>query len=627
MSKNFYLIPMTVLVFISMSQNVYAKQWVTEMDDVYKNLNFKTQSNPDAVLSYLKANIPSDKEDENILAQHHLLLSSVYNTLIYSELAISHAKTGLKYVTFEKEPWLFHKLQLALSISFDSAGQPNKGLSTSISALKWAESTHDLELTIDAQIVYGYLLISLGEYISALDTLHQSYQLANQSNNTAPAEIAGIIALVYEYRKEDDLSIPYYQQAADYHRAKNNWVELSIALYGLGRAHGITGKNDLAFKELQESADVSVEINDKQGAAYAWKELAGLEMKNENFSKAQELIEKSLVEFKNSNNHLMQFDIHIILSRLAIKQNNPKMAEYYTEEAIKFIDEKRQPLQYISLLKQVSNVMAHKQEYEKAYNKLWNVMLKEKKHLSKQSTQQLHKLRTKYELEAKDQQNQILTKNNEINEIKIILQARNNKNLKYKLFFLILVSVVLLIYAYWFRKNKNYFEKLANIDSLTGVYTRSKSLELLTALFDQNKTKRTNFAIAMFDLDLFKNINDIFGHQQGDKVLKEVGLICSSLLPKESITGRFGGEEFIVCFSNLADNKVKELLEKLRIDIASLSIKLNIDNLNVSISTGVCFYDKTKQLSFNTIDDMIKIADDLLYIAKEKGRNQIKYSL
>ena len=125
----------------------------------------------------------------------------------------------------------------------------------------------------------------------------------------------------------------------------------------------------------------------------------------------------------------------------------------------------------------------------------------------------------------------------------------------------------------------------------------------------------------MIDLDLFKKINDQFGHLTGDKVLKEVGKTCLDILGKINIIGRFGGEEFIVGLSNRKISVIENTLERLRIKVMEIPKRLNIQDLQVSISIGVCHFNQHKNL-----DAMIKVADDCLYLAKEKGRNQIIYN-
>ncbi len=596
------------------AQNI---EWVKTLRPYYQKLSEEIQTHPDSILQQLLANVPAKNSSKVEFAQYHLILSDVYNVLVYPKQAMTHAATGLTYLHKEQQPWLYHKLQLKLSIAYDSNGTPAKGLTNAQNALMWAQNNDDIALEIDALIVNGYIQISLSDYLLALETLQNAYHLAQESKLVHPATIAGVIALVYEYRREAELSIPYFQQAVDYHRMNDNWIELSIALYGLGRAHGMVGKTELAVKQLQKSADISVEIKDYQGAAYAWKELAGIAINQKQYSYAKSLIHKSMDIFKQSDNKMILFDMHMILSRLSITLNNPDEAQFYSDEAIKFIDEKNQPLHYLSYLKQQTKVIALKGNYKTAYNKLWHVMNKESAQLAKQSTQQLHQIRSKYEIENKEQQNKILTQENELNKSKIYNQAQKNKKLTLNLVAAVMAITLLSFFAYWYRKNKLFYEKIASIDGLTKVLTRNKSLELLEKNFSQLKADE-KFSLAMIDLDYFKKINDQYGHQVGDSVLKDVGEICISTLPEKCIIGRFGGEEFILGVQSRNKKEVYKIVDKLRLDVMKISQKLSSQTLTVSISIGLCHLS-----SHNSLDDMIKCADDELYKAKLTGRNQI----
>ncbi len=607
------------IVWISFVSTLYAQddKWIKKLNPEYQQLSEEIQTHPDATLQQLLTNTPSKSANRLEVAQYHLVLSDVYNTLVFPKEAVKHAQMGLSYVSKSQQPWLFYKLQLKLSIAYDSNGTPAKGLKKAQDALKWADINKDVELKIDALMVNGYIQISLSDYILALETLQKAYKLAQESRLVNPATVASVIALVYEYRGEAELSIPYFQQAVNYHRKNDNWIELSIALYGLGRAHGIVGQTDLAIKELQESADISLEIKDQQGAAYAWKELAGIAMQKKQYTHAKSLIQKSLEIFKKADNKMVLFDMHMILSRLAVILNKPKEAQYYNDEAIKFINKEKHPLHYISYLKQQTKISALKGDYENAYKNLWHVMKKETAQLAKQSTKQLHQIRSKYEIENKDKQNKILTQENELNQINLQKQVQKNKKLTLKLIAAMTAITLLIFFAYWYRRNKLFYEKIASIDGLTNVLTRSKSIELLKNSFSQLNTKEA-FSLAMIDLDHFKRINDNYGHQVGDSVLKEVGKICIYSLPEKCIIGRFGGEEFIIGIKDINKKQTFDIIENLRLEIMKIPEKLGVNSLSVSISVGLCHFNLHKNL-----DDMIKCADDALYQAKSNGRNQL----
>ena len=158
----------------------------------------------------------------------------------------------------------------------------------------------------------------------------------------------------------------------------------------------------------------------------------------------------------------------------------------------------------------------------------------------------------------------------------------------------------------------------ANKDFLTNMYNRRYFFTEGLAQY----TKYDNVKLFMIDIDKFKNINDTYGHDIGDIALKETSNIIFKNLDKtNSITARFGGEEFCTIMFNYSDDEFKSIMENLRKDFENNTIETKKGKVSFTISIG---YTLTKAKS---IDDMIIEADKGLYRAKASGRNQVRDSL
>ncbi|WP_435248719.1 diguanylate cyclase [Vibrio sp. nBUS_14] len=150
----------------------------------------------------------------------------------------------------------------------------------------------------------------------------------------------------------------------------------------------------------------------------------------------------------------------------------------------------------------------------------------------------------------------------------------------------------------------------ANEDTLTGLWNRRY-------LFNQLPTISQNRSIAMMDIDLFKKVNDTYGHDAGDAVLIEVGKIIKKYF-KNDLTVRFGGEEFCILSSGPFAQFV-EALESMRSAIEHYEIWHNSNSIKVSVSIGATDLQAS-------IDKQIKAADELLYTAKQQGKNQVIFA-
>lgn len=162
---------------------------------------------------------------------------------------------------------------------------------------------------------------------------------------------------------------------------------------------------------------------------------------------------------------------------------------------------------------------------------------------------------------------------------------------------------------------------MANIDPLTGVLNRRGGLKRTKELLQEASTKGGNVCLLVLDIDHFKKINDTYGHDIGDKVLKKVVEVIKNLVRKEDIIIRWGGEEFIIVLGNVSTKKAIEIAERIRRSIENTPIKVDKNKtLRITVSIGVACTEKEKTFNF---EKLFEIADRRLYEAKKRGRNKV----
>jgi len=166
---------------------------------------------------------------------------------------------------------------------------------------------------------------------------------------------------------------------------------------------------------------------------------------------------------------------------------------------------------------------------------------------------------------------------------------------------------------------------LARTDPLTELANRRAFMERLEAESNRAQRQDQTLGIIILDLDHFKNINDNYGHQVGDLVLREVGRGLCNVCRSYDFIGRYGGEEFIVGLPGTDLDVVNRTAERIRISLEKNQIPLADEDRFVSItaSLGGAVLDKS---SDESIDSLIKRADDALYAAKSGGRNRVVIS-
>jgi len=163
--------------------------------------------------------------------------------------------------------------------------------------------------------------------------------------------------------------------------------------------------------------------------------------------------------------------------------------------------------------------------------------------------------------------------------------------------------------------------ELAAYDSMTNLYNRGSCLLALESAIRQIKRTQTDLVILYIDIDHFKDINDTYGHDVGDIVIKHFANYLKSSLRESDIIGRIGGEEFLVGLPSLELEKGKAVAEKLRAGFVNDLILINNDTtIDVTISIGISIYRYTEEINLREI---LKKADIALYNAKNSGRNRV----
>ena len=163
-------------------------------------------------------------------------------------------------------------------------------------------------------------------------------------------------------------------------------------------------------------------------------------------------------------------------------------------------------------------------------------------------------------------------------------------------------------------------KRLVQTDFLTQVYNRSAIVHRIEEELSRTARTKAPLAVYLLDIDHFKQVNDNFGHAAGDQVLIEVARRLKEQCRNYDVTGRYGGEEFVVIAPGPKRNEMEIIGERIRESVSSATIHAEGSNLNVTVSVGGIWIGPGASPS---VDLVLKGADDLLYVAKRTGRNRV----
>ncbi len=186
---------------------------------------------------------------------------------------------------------------------------------------------------------------------------------------------------------------------------------------------------------------------------------------------------------------------------------------------------------------------------------------------------------------------------------------------KYVLYLIVFDGVVVIAVAFltllYFKE-----KEIAIVDPLTRLYNRGYLQR------KQDSLNKEDFYIGLLDIDFFKKVNDTYGHDMGDEVLRIVAKRLMTFTRGEDILIRFGGEEFLILFAkgkkHLTLEEIKKAVERVQKKVSEGPIRLKNVSINITVSMGVDPYTYKR----SSLEESIKIADTMLYKAKEMGRNR-----
>lgn len=178
------------------------------------------------------------------------------------------------------------------------------------------------------------------------------------------------------------------------------------------------------------------------------------------------------------------------------------------------------------------------------------------------------------------------------------------------------VGIVSLKTLYVVLKEKAMLANLATTDKLTGLYNRHGFMALVAQEIDARAPRIDTLSILVLDVDLFKEVNDQYGHQCGDYVLSTLSKVMRAVLRKHEMIARWGGDEFIVLLPDTDKTELAALAERLRLAVAETAFDYNNHHISISVSIGGTTYQPG-----DSFESLASRADRALYKGKHAGRN------
>jgi len=162
--------------------------------------------------------------------------------------------------------------------------------------------------------------------------------------------------------------------------------------------------------------------------------------------------------------------------------------------------------------------------------------------------------------------------------------------------------------------------EMATVDSVTGLLSRAHFMNLASVEFERSRRYKRPLSALMIDIDYFKQVNDLYGHQAGDEILTRIATLCKSSLREVDIIGRYGGDEFSVMLPETPPRGARDVAERIRKRIEKESLKFTgKGDLQVTLSLGTATVDKKT----DSLKTLLSRADAALLEGKKAGKNRV----
>jgi diguanylate cyclase (GGDEF)-like protein len=488
--------------------------------------------------------------------------------------------------------------------------------------LSFQETRQDTELLAKALVLRGEQYALNAAYADALTDLQKAYNLElKHGTEERQNYVANALANLYSDDAVGDYeqAIILYQKSLKHWQTSGNLQGQATALFNLGGTYESAGQFELALQYLNQALAIDLKRGDLDEIAYDKRSLARVLTKSGQGEKALLLLNQAIAHYQSSANAQMlalcQMNRGITYRSLKLYQQ----AQQDFEAAINHFKNKPDLRFEAMLFKEYALLLAETQQWQDAF-----MMQQKQQQKEAEIQQQLLDQRTS-RLKIQLQTEHIQREKNEL-EVKNAAQRQALTDAEKLRFwqYLALLCALLMILAmlFLFKRQKLLSAQLKDMaltDELTHLPNRRHTLALAQQLWLQWKQLQHPFAVVAVDVDLFKRINDQFGHGAGDQVLQKVAYCLRQELRPVDKLGRVGGEEFLILLPATDLNKAASIAQRLCDAVAALEWPELEPDYTVTISLGLAQSERQKDFM-----QLWACADSALYKAKENGRNRLE---
>ena len=481
-----------------------------------------------------------------------------------------------------------------------------------------AAQTHDDPMLAEVLFSSGYLRGLRGEYAAGLSELRRAQALFEQQQMPQHALAAlGSIAIIYNRMGDYAEAAHLHERTLEAQHKAGLKREEVVTLDNLGRAHDNLQQWDAARDDFAASLELSRQLSYIRGQAYALRGLATVANAQGNPNAAMKLLDRATEAQQRTPDARLLAQIELARGIALHQLKRLKESAAMLEQALVVFRQADSLGELTPTYDALAAVDADLGDWRSAFDYRTLAQTTATRLLRDQLDQRFETLKVEFDTAAKEQENELLTRENEANQKALSQQLRASKLRTAVVVLTALLLAMLVWLAVHQRRSTLRLRALAMTDELTGVPNRRAVLALLARLLRRSATPTS---ILIMDIDHFKSINDRHGHLIGDETLRSMTANLREAVAEPALFGRLGGEEFAVVLPATDLDLAITIAERLRERVMRIDLSRWLGERRITVSVGVATSVPTR----DTISVMLRRADAALYAAKDAGRNCVR---
>jgi len=553
--------------------------------------------------------------DLNRMASLHAVRAQAYQVLELDADARAAAMEGLQLVPDVNNP-----IHAELLSAYSENVYDHAGIDTALKSVEAVRSRLEPDSVAESclRTTLGTLQYRQDRADLAVVNLMHAYRTGKTHGRMVQRMIAAsALSKVMREMGDYNQALALNAEVIEWNVAQKASLNLSVTRFLRGSILKEQRLFPEAIEEYRKARELSVDLDDSQGIAFADLELCKVLIELGQHSEARQRCDNALRLFVIARSNDVIKHARAGLARIDLEEGRPAIALATLNEVLQNGAADMPPRDVAPLFKLRARANAALGNFRQSYADLDESLRRTI------AAHEGRRLRQSATLSARFEADQQLERNAQLNRELKASEDRQREQNRWSFIALGTGAVVITLLTLQIissRRHRRQLAELANHDSLTGLPNRRRTYERGVAAMAKAASGQTPLTVAIIDLDHFKSINDRCGHAAGDKVLQQFAQACRQAMRGSDIFGRWGGEEFLLVMPGAPLDIALIALERLRSLAAAIELPPSGVGLRVALSAGLASFDA----EIRTLDELIARADAALYKAKHEGRDLVR---